>query len=117
MLSHSVQRTATPATQLGLPLVLTSREPKASSCGRRSASWASCSDSAWHFLACTLSRPGWCDWAAATKPSSGGKGRLLTNNRVLGRTCRCALTLRASAARSEERRVGKEGRSRWSPYH
>ena len=24
---------------------------------------------------------------------------------------------RATATRSEERRVGKEGRSRWSPYH
>src|ERR1044072_5846437 len=27
------------------------------------------------------------------------------------------LVLRASKTRSEERRVGKEGRSRWSPYH
>src|SRR5256885_15325171 len=26
-------------------------------------------------------------------------------------------TLASAAARSEERRVGKEGRSRWSPYH
>ena len=28
-----------------------------------------------------------------------------------------ALTLRRTAIRSEERRVGKECRSRWSPYH
>src|SRR5258705_12368469 len=27
------------------------------------------------------------------------------------------LSPQANAARSEERRVGKEGRSRWSPYH
>src|SRR2546425_11032027 len=27
------------------------------------------------------------------------------------------LARRAAALRSEERRVGKEGRSRWSPYH
>src|SRR5256885_14235958 len=27
------------------------------------------------------------------------------------------LTVRLSASRSEERRVGKECRSRWSPYH
>ena len=27
------------------------------------------------------------------------------------------LTMRADANRSEERRVGKECRSRWSPYH
>ena len=27
------------------------------------------------------------------------------------------LSLRGTAARSEERRVGKECRSRWSPYH
>src|ERR1039457_2168417 len=28
-----------------------------------------------------------------------------------------ALTVQASKSRSEERRVGKECRSRWSPYH
>ena len=27
------------------------------------------------------------------------------------------VTLRGTVARSEERRVGKECRSRWSPYH
>src|SRR5258708_37351095 len=36
--------------------------------------------------------------------------------------CPCAavaksLAIAAAAVRSEERRVGKEGRSRWSPYH
>src|SRR2546427_4655403 len=29
----------------------------------------------------------------------------------------CWLTARATGTRSEERRVGKECRSRWSPYH
>src|SRR2546422_3802748 len=28
-----------------------------------------------------------------------------------------ALSARPAQSRSEERRVGKEGRSRWSPYH
>src|SRR3989449_725959 len=28
-----------------------------------------------------------------------------------------ALSVSATVTRSEERRVGKEGRSRWSPYH
>ena len=28
-----------------------------------------------------------------------------------------AIVLMVCAIRSEERRVGKEGRSRWSPYH
>ena len=30
---------------------------------------------------------------------------------------RCAYIIRDAAGRSEERRVGKECRSRWSPYH
>ena len=36
-------------------------------------------------------------------------GTILTNNHVV--------ELAANAERSEERRVGKECRSRWSPYH
>src|SRR3989442_9618364 len=48
----------------------------------------------------TLERPsgsGWFDRMRATQPTSPGFG--------------------TGSARSEERRVGKEGRSRWSPYH
>ena len=30
---------------------------------------------------------------------------------------RCSAELEAITGRSEERREGKEGRSRWSPYH
>ena len=33
------------------------------------------------------------------------------------RSGRCILVLTSSIVRSEERRVGKECRSRWSPYH
>src|SRR2546430_14374256 len=36
---------------------------------------------------------------------------------VTGHTDRNPALLAKMAARSEERRVGKEGRSRWSPYH
>src|SRR2546430_2812696 len=42
----------------------------------------------------------------AAAPSGGGRGP------ALGRTCEIAKN-----SRSEERRVGKECRSRWSPYH
>src|SRR2546430_4303104 len=51
MIRRPPRSTLFPYTTLFRSLVLTSREPKASSCGRRSASWASCSDSAWRFLA------------------------------------------------------------------
>src|SRR5256885_6561661 len=40
--------------------------------------------------------------------------------RVTGQSLLCAVTARQTIAkpvRSEERRVGKECRSRWSPYH
>src|SRR6266852_7133594 len=36
--------------------------------------------------------------------------------RLATKRCRSGWTVRSSAARSEERRVGKECRSRWSPY-
>ncbi len=41
LLTRSVQRTATPAIQFGLPLVASSCEPKASTCGLRKACGAS----------------------------------------------------------------------------
>src|SRR2546430_4528675 len=49
-------------------------------------------------------------FASPTAVAMTSKGTLLvadTGNR----------RIRAVARRSEERRVGKEGRSRWSPYH
>ena len=42
----------------------------------------------------------------------GGQLRLLVDNHVHG-----GAVLRGVDERSEERRVGKECRSRWSPYH
>ena len=40
------------------------------------------------------------------------------SDKVLGRLAsEIALRLRGKHKRSEERRVGKECRSRWSPYH
>ena len=41
----------------------------------------------------------------------GGRGRSLEHARATGKV------LSAMDPRSEERRVGKECRSRWSPYH
>ena len=48
---------------------------------------------------------GWCG------PHWQPRGFVLRSGRHPGETHRC------SAGRSEERRVGKECRSRWSPYH
>src|SRR5256885_10874229 len=56
---------------------------------------------------------------------SRGKQRGVTRRRLAPSGSRFGVTLRAArrliatvaALRSEERRVGKEGRSRWSPYH
>src|SRR5256885_4436655 len=44
----------------------------------------------------------------------GGRQEAATGR---GRRAWCTRVLRGMAARSEERRVGKECRSRWSPYH
>ena len=42
----------------------------------------------------------------------------LTARKLLGdRPVHADISLHGSFARSEERRVGKECRSRWSPYH
>src|SRR5256885_4936316 len=40
-----------------------------------------------------------------------------SNTDAIGVTAQYALEHRLSTVRSEERRVGKECRSRWSPYH
>src|SRR5215203_6404866 len=57
----------------------------------------------------------WRDWSSDVcssdlAPSSAGA------RRPAGRPRRCAAS-GARGARAEERRVGKECRSRWSPYH
>ena len=49
--------------------------------------------------------PDLADWVGAPAPAA------------LSARCEKALGLSLGAARSEERRVGKECRSRWSPYH
>ena len=41
----------------------------------------------------------------------------LTSNRFLGIIVGALITAVIQSSRSEERRVGKECRSRWSPYH
>src|SRR5256885_16490667 len=46
-------------------------------------------------------------WAAGTGMVLTSSGRILTNNHVIA----------GATTRSEERRVGKECRSRWSPDH
>src|SRR2546427_8521416 len=51
-----------------------------------------------------------------------GCSLLLSCERAVGPTCGSATSARSvdppiTGARSEERRVGKECRSRWSPYH
>ena len=42
---------------------------------------------------------------------------LEVNNGVISHCCRTMLLQVCIVIRSEERRVGKECRSRWSPYH
>ena len=49
--------------------------------------------------------------ASRKKSSSNSAAKLLASAAVIG------LGVSALAERSEERRVGKECRSRWSPYH
>ena len=64
------------------------------------------------------------DAVLVLEPASGPDGRLKTARKgvgeieliVTGRAARSQPTNDASG-RSEERRVGKECRSRWSPYH
>src|SRR5258706_14661162 len=50
-------------------------------------------------------------------PISCGRGRGTIERAHLPRHLPQGAFTRALRARSEERRVGEEGRSRWSPYH
>ena len=50
--------------------------------------------------------------------SAGGAGNLtITPGLKIATTGTEAMTFVGTLSRSEERRVGKECRSRWSPYH
>src|SRR3712207_9036170 len=53
---------------------------------------------------------------AANLPARSTPTRELVN-RMTGRSIEYVFPPRVDATRSEERRVGKECRSRWSPYH
>src|SRR2546425_6028129 len=57
---------------------------------------------------------------ARISPRPDGKSKCSETRlarRPLGRKATKAAAPAADGSRSEERRVGKEGRSRWSPYH
>ena len=55
---------------------------------------------------------------ACTSSGSSRKGRQGMMGNTVGGICHCfAADGRCISLRSEERRVGKECRSRWSPYH
>src|SRR6267142_6376657 len=60
------------------------------------------------------------EWLSITGPSFSGKSTLLNILGCLDRPTRGQYLfhgIETSTLRSEERRVGKECRSRWSPYH
>ena len=56
-------------------------------------------------------------WIPGTPGNSSRHARLLVATGVLPQNAVTLLANAAYTARSEERRVGKECRSRWSPYH
>src|SRR5690242_21652041 len=67
-----------------------------------------------------------CDWSSDVCSSDlspehalhgGGRRRGRDRGAGAGRRRLCPAIARVPADRSEERRVGKECRSRWSPYH
>ena len=56
--------------------------------------------------------------AGATKPAyRKGRGAGSGNGKTAGRGHKGQWARSGGGVRSEERRVGKECRSRWSPYH
>ena len=52
----------------------------------------------------------------ASTNRTSGRGGILSGNQI-NPTINAPITVCGNAVRSEERRVGKECRSRWSPYH
>ena len=60
--------------------------------------------------------PGWKDVAAKYKGDAGAKDRMIGKVAKGGKGNWTKIT-GGAPMRSEERRVGKECRSRWSPYH
>src|SRR6266480_3163913 len=62
-----------------------------------------------------------CDWSSDVCSSdlamARGAGRLHGQTSLAGWLYTVGVRFARRAARSEERRVGKECRSRWSPYH
>src|SRR5260370_1685172 len=58
-----------------------------------------------------------CDWSSDVCSSDLSATLAYSANQLTRTTAAAQSTLSAAANRSEERRVGKECRSRWSPYH
>src|SRR2546426_3718768 len=56
-------------------------------------------------------------WGEPRAEGRDGRGSVNDNNREADRVRPAGQRARARGGRSEERRVGKEGRSRWAPYH
>ena len=55
--------------------------------------------------------------AKTAKPVRVGGQKFKNTARINGENVTCEATFEVNLTRSEERRVGKECRSRWSPYH
>src|SRR2546427_11098891 len=55
--------------------------------------------------------------SASGRPVAMNCARLRSTRSAMARRVSCVPLAMWGASRSEERRVGKEGRSRWSPYH
>ena len=70
------------------------------------------------WISLTAKEVGDCSGLACTKPSVGDC--FVIGGRLVNTYCELhfrSIQLLPNAMRSEERRVGKECRSRWSPYH
>ena len=57
------------------------------------------------------------DTGASAVARSSGKGKALTTLKLSETATEAKQARLTTRSRSEERRVGKECRSRWSPYH
>ena len=58
-----------------------------------------------------------CEAAKTLAEDYNGRVEVVDNHRISVTMMRSVLNAKGLADRSEERRVGKECRSRWSPYH